>query len=344
MSQRIIAALLIALSSATATAQIQSVEPRPVPALVENAPDRHVVVPGDTLWGIASKFLKDPSRWSEVWKLNANEVKNPHRIYPGQVIVLNRTGSGPQLSLVEEKLLPRVREENSQQAIPTIPQDAIESFLTRPLVLDETTLEASLRVVAAEDNRNSASAGDNIYVAGNIGNTKEWIIYRPGNTLTDPDTKEVLGREVVVAGTARLVKNGDPATLRITSSKNEISNGDRLLPRPKPEIMSYPQHIPGVSISGRVLTIADGAPDGGRFSVISLSKGAKDGLEIGHVLALYRPGDKFKDRYKGEVKNITMPDEKFGLIYVFRVFDRVSYALVMEADRGVTSGDVVRNP
>ncbi|GAB2181192.1 LysM peptidoglycan-binding domain-containing protein [Denitratisoma sp. agr-D3] len=349
MSPRIIAALLIALSSGWAGAQTvapQTVEPRAVPELRETAPERHVVVPGDTLWGIAAKFLKDPARWSEVWRLNASQVKNPHRIYPGQVIVLNRNGSGgPQLSLLPtEKLLPRIREEGGDQAIPTIPQQAVEPFLTRPLVLDAETLENTLRVVAVQDNRGSATAGDNVYATGPLGDTTEWVVYRPGAVLTDPDSKEILGREVVLLGNARLIRKGDPATLRLLSSQSEVSAGDRLLPRPKPEIISYPQHRPGFAVSGRVLTIAGDAPDGGRLNVVSISKGKKDGLEIGHVLTLYRPGDRFKDRYKGETRDVSMPDEAFGQVYLFRVFDRVSYALIMEANRPVTSGDVVRAP
>lgn len=348
MSSRIIAALLIALSSSLAVAQTpapQSVEPRTVPELQENAPDRHVVVPGDTLWGIAAKFLKDPARWSEVWKLNAREVKNPHRIYPGQVILLNRSGKGPLLSLAPiEKQLPRIREEDGAQAIPSIPQQVVEPFLTRPLVLDATSLESTLRIVAVQDNRGSATPGDNVYATGNLGDTTEWIIYRPGNALVDQDSKEVLGREVNMVGSARLIRKGDPATLRILSSQSEVNAGDRLLPKTKPEIISYPQRRPDFALQGRILTIAGDAPDAGRFNVVSISKGKRDGLEIGHVLTLYRPGDRFKDRYKGEVKEVAMPDEAFGQIYVFRVFDRVSYALIMTADRPVTGGDVVRAP
>lgn len=349
MSPRIIAALLIALSSNLAVAQTpvpQSVAPKAVPELAENAPDRHVVVPGDTLWGIASKFLKDPARWSEVWKLNSEQVKNPHRIYPGQVIVLNRSGSGPTLSLEPpvEKLLPRVREESLAQAIPTIPQKAIESFLTRPLVLDDATLESTLRVVGIQDNHSSAVSGDNIYVSGETGDAVDWVAYRPGKNMVDPDSKEVLGQEVVMLGTARLMRKGDPSTFRVTSAQVEISSGDRLIPKPKADIASYPQHLPTKAINARVLSIAGDAPDGGRLNVVSISKGKKDGLEVGHVMTLYRPGDRFKDRYKGETKDVAMPEEKVGQIYLFRVFDRVSYALIMTANRPVTAGDVVRAP
>lgn len=347
MSPKIIAALLIALSSAAATAQTapQVVAPKEVPQILPSAPERHVVVPGDTLWGIAAKFLKDPWRWSEVWKLNASEVKNPHRIYPGQVIVLDRSGSTPRLTLLTtEKLLPRIREESGRQAIPAIPQKAIEPFLTRPLVLDESAVDATLRVVGVQDGHFMAGAGDQVYAFGNPGTVLNWQIYRPGNALIDPDTKEELGREVVLLGTAKMLKPGDPSTLRIIATKGEINNGDRLIPLPKGDIVSYPQHIATKPIAGRILTIDGGAPDAGRYSVVSVSRGRRDGLEIGHVLALYRPGDQFKDSYKGDVREVTMPEERFGLLYVFRVFERVSYALIMEAARPVTIGDKVRNP
>lgn len=348
MSPKIIAALLIALSSATAIAQTapQGVAPKEVPQLAPNAPERHVVVPGDTLWGIASKFLKDPWRWSEVWKLNAKEVRNPHWIYPGQVIVLNRDANGmPYLTLIPtEKVLPRVREESSVQAIPAIPQKAIEPFLTRPLVLDQTELEGTLRVVGVQDGHFMAGNGDQVYAFGDPGNTLNWQTYRPGQALIDPETKEELGREVVQLGTARLLKVGDPSTLRINSTKAEVNKGDRLLPIPKGDILSYPQHLPTMPVRGYVLTIDGNAPDTGNFSVVSISKGRKDGIERGHVLAIYRPGDQFKDRYKYKVRDVTMPEERFGMLYVFRVFDRVSYALIMETSRAVSVGDVVRNP
>lgn len=348
MSPKIIAALLIALSTATVSAQTapKVVAPKEVPQLAPNAPERHVVVPGDTLWGISAKFLKDPWRWSEVWKLNSKQVRNPHWIYPGQVIVLNRDSDGnPYLTVLPtEKVLPRIREESSAEAIPAIPQKAIEPFLTRPLVLDDTELESTLRVASVQDGHYMAGNGDQIYAFGNAGDTVNWQIYRPGPALIDPVTKEELGREVVLLGTAKLIKPGDPSTLRINNTSTEVNNGDRLLPIPKGDIVSYPQHWPTTPIQGNVVSIDGNAPDTGRYSVVAISKGRKDGVERGHVLAIYRPGDQFRDRYKYTVRDVTMPEERFGLLYVFRVFDRVSYALVMEASRAVSLGDVVRNP
>ena len=348
MLQRIIAALLIALSSATAYAQTQTIEPRAVPALAENAPDRHVVVPGDTLWGIAAKFLKDPSRWSEVWKLNASEIKNPQRIYPGQIIVLNKTGSGPLLSLepVEEKQLPRIREEALAQAIPAIPQKAIEPFLTRPLLMDEQSLESTPRIVAIEDERVLADIGTKLFARNLPADTQErnYLVYRAGEDVTDPETKEVLGHEAIVVGSARLEQTGPLSTLRVTSIQSEIHKDDRLVPQPRPRIISYPQHIPEQSINGRVIANSRDTVAAGRHEVISFSRGKRDGVEIGQVLTLFRPGQTVTDRYKGDVQSVTTPEERFGLVYVFRVFDRVSYGLIMQAERAVERDDIVRNP
>lgn len=349
MSHRIIAALLIVLSSASALAQTQIVEPRSVPVLAENAPDRHVVVRGDTLWSIAAKFLQDPSRWAEVWKLNPADIKNPHRIYPGQVIVLNRNGASPQLSLVEEKLQPRIFESDQHEAIPAIPQQSIEPFLSRPLLLDEAELEATPRIIAVQDGRVFAGVGDQVYarnlvVDKNARGPHDYQVYRPGRPLIDPDTKEVLGREALVVGSARLTADGEPATLLLTSAQNEINPGDRLIPRAKPAILSYPQHRPEKPIAARIIALADEARTGGRLHTLILSKGSRDGVEVGHVLALYRPGLDIIDRYKGEVTKMKTPDERFGLVYVFKVFDKVSYALIMQAERPASPGDQLRNP
>lgn len=347
MSYRIIATLLIALSSSLAWAQGKVVEPRVVPALADNAPERHVVVPGDTLWSIAARFLKDPTRWPEVWRLNPGEIRNPHRIYPGQVIVLERGGPGeaPRLVLLEEKLQPRIREEARSQSIPAIPQQAIEPFLSRPLVVDDATLQTAPRIVAVQNNSALAGPGDRIYVTGVTGkDVTEFLIYHPSRTLVDPDSKEVLGQEARVIGSARLLEPGDPAILRITSAQTEITAQDRLFPRTRPDIISYPQRRPDKPIAGRVLSLSGEVRTGGRLQVVSLSRGSRDGLEVGHVLTVFHPGDAIVDRYQGKARDMGLPDEAVGLVYVFQVFERVSYALIMEASRPVEPGDRVRNP
>ncbi|MCK9282983.1 MAG: LysM peptidoglycan-binding domain-containing protein [Rhodocyclaceae bacterium] len=350
--KRIIAALLLAISSLSVPAlAANSVEAGAPPEVAANAPDRHVVVPGDTLWGIARTFLKDPFRWNELWQINPDQIKNPHRIYPGQVIVLDRSGAQPRLRIegegepAMEKLPPRIRETSLAQQIPAIPQQAIEPFLIRPLVVDEVAVDTAPRIVAVQDGRVLAGNGDTIYAVNlDKAGGKKWQIYRPGVALKDPDTGEVLGYSAEVVGSAVLLREGDPAALRITASKNEIGKGDQLAPEPKSDIFSYPLHPPKKPISARIVGIAGDAPNAGRYSVILISRGRADGVELGDVLALYRPGETMTDRHKGVVRDLATPEERFGLIYVFRVFDRISYALIMESDRPAGQGDVVRTP
>lgn len=339
---RIIAALLIALLSAPLAAGAAQSKPL---ELAADAPERHVVVKGDTLWGIASKFLKDPLRWSEIWRMNPAEIKNPHRIYPGQVIVLDKSDGSPHLMLVTEKLAPRIREEETSQEIPAIPQSLIEPLLSRPLIVDEKMLAAAPRIVGAQDGRTMGGKGDLIY-AVNLGEDKsrKWLVYRAGAPLVDPVSKEVLGNDAVVIGSALLRKTGDPATLVLTSATSEIAEGDRLMPTPQADIVSYPQRMPDQPINGSVIVIPGGAPSAGLHSVVAISRGARDGLELGHVLAAYQPGARFTDRGGEKARELQTPDERVALLYLFKVFDRVSYALVMQATRGVSVGDAVRNP
>lgn len=345
MSRKIIAALLVALTGATLTAL--AVEPT-APAFRDDAPDRHVVVPGDTLWSIAGKFLKDPYRWSEVWKLNPTEVKNPHKIYPGQVIVLDKSGLDPQLKLanrlVTEKLLPKIREDGGEP-ISAIPRKAIEPFLNHPLVLTKDELRGATRVVAFNDKKTIGGPGDTAY-AVNVTqeNPDRWQIVRPGKELTDPLTKEILGYEAVVVGNARLTTRGDPSAFSIVTTDMEVYPQDRLIPSGRPDVINYPLRTPSVRIDAKVISIVGAGPTGGIYQVIALSKGSADGVELGHVLGLFSPGIKLIDRFEGEAREITTPEERVGLIYVFRIFDRVSYALVMEARRPVSRGDTVRNP
>ncbi|HQR03594.1 MAG: LysM peptidoglycan-binding domain-containing protein [Proteobacteria bacterium] len=352
---RIISALLIAISSSSLWAQTtQDVGAE----LVANAPDRHVVVSGDTLWGIAGKFLKDPYRWNDLWKLNTGEIKNPHWIYPGQVVVLDRSGASPALRLLNadgspasltsqgvEKLQPRIRDITEQKAIPAIPLKAISPFLNVPLVTDEKALSKEARIIGAQDARANASVGDLIYVTGLSGKTRLWQVFRPGKRLVDPVSGDTLGHEAIMLGTAQLEREGDPATLRLIAANAEISAGDRLVPAPAPDIVSYPQRLPTQKVDARIVSIDKGAEYGGRYSVISISRGASDGIQVGYVLALYHLGETVRDRNdSGNLEAYTLPDERIGLLYVFRVFDKVSYALVMQSDRQISTGDVVRNP
>jgi hypothetical protein len=331
--------------------------------LRDNAPDRHVVQKGDTLWSIATKFLKDPWRWPEIWRMNQEQIRNPHVISPGDVLVLDRSVSPPQLRLAEDsgaapppagsvKLSPLIYGEPlPKEGIPAIPLKAIEPFLAQPLVIEEDGLNKAPRVIATEENRVNIGAGNVAYVSGFGGaDAPLWQVYRAGRPLVDPDSRRTLGFEAVFLGTARVTRSGDPATVQILDSKKEISAGDRLIPAPPLTITQYVPHAPASAVNGRIMGLYDALATsvGGRDSIISINRGRRDGLEPGHVLAVYRnvviydQRDYLKSRDRSPA--IQLPPERYGLVFVFRTFDSVSYALVMDSLRPIQPGDLVLNP
>lgn len=320
--------------------------------LADNAPDRYIVEKGDTLWGIAQRFLKEPWRWPEIWRMNQEQVKNPHRITPGMVLTLDR--GKPQLQVAEKtiKLSPEVRSETlPPDAIPAIPPNVIEPFLTEPLVIEEGGLSKAPRIVATEENRVHLGVGNLAYVNG-VADSKSdlWQVYRPGNALIDPDTNRTLGFEAVYLGTGKLVRRGDPSTVQIVSSKQEISAGDRLIPAGSPVINQYMPHSPSSMVKGRIIGLYNQltTSEGGKNSIVSINRGSRDGMENGHVLAIYRHGATVPDPAATVSRDIAptirLPDERYGLIFVFRTFNSISYALVMESSRPVAPGDVVQTP
>jgi len=336
---RIISALLLAAAAAFAFAQDKL-------QLVDNPPDRHIVVPGDTLWGIAGKFLRDPWRWPQIWRLNKDQIKNPHRIYPGDIVLLDLNGSHPQLKVAKPlKLQPQVYSESSTQQLPSIPSNIIEPFISKPLIVDADTLDSVPRIMASQEDRVFMGNGDTAFVTG-IPDTSivNWNIYRPGKPLKDPESGEIIGYEAFDLGNARLVRPGSPAEVKIIMAREEIGRGDRLTPTPKADIISYVPRAPEQTIAARVVSIYGGLNEAGRHSVVSLSRGKRDGLEVGHVLALHRV--RSSAGYDDQDRRITtpLPIDRYGLVFVFRTFERISYALVMEADKAVIVGDSAKNP
>ena len=332
--------------------------------LRENAPDRYVVQRGDTLWSIATKFLKDQWRWPEVWRMNQEQIRNPHLIAPGDVLVLDRSVSPPQPRLGETagaapsvspgavKLSPRIYTEAlSKSAIPSISPKSIEPFLTQPLIIEEGGLEKAPRIIATEENRLNIGVGSVAYVSGFGGSESPvWQVYRPGRALIDPENQRTLGYEAVYLGTAQITRKGEPATVQILNTKKEISAGDRLIPAPPASIPLYVPHAPGFGLNGRIIGLYDALATsvGGRDSIISINRGSRDGLEIGHVLAVYRnvivydQRDYLRSRDRSPA--IQLPPERYGLVFIFRTFNSVSYALVMESSRPIQAGDIVQNP
>ena len=361
-------------------------------ALQKNHPDRYVVVKGDTLWGISAKFLKDPWQWPKVWKMNRAEIKNPHRIYPGDVVALDNSSGTPQLRLMHETVTLQpgaVEEPLAKEAIQTIAPSVIGPFLSQPLLIENGQLDSAPRIVSAQENRLVLSPGTRVYV-NNIkeGSNAHWNVYRPGEQLTDPDTKEVLGTEAIYLGDVNIARFGAPATGDIVRAKEEIFTKDRLVVSADEFKSSFVPHAPETQVKGRIMRIYGGVAEAGPNTVVSINRGKKDGLEEGHVLAINRYGRIIKDpEYKSadstkvvpedkklkelnldvytgpdgkkvvnlkkeplqtqvqlEPGQLKLPDERVGLLMIFRTFDRISYGLIMSASDAIYTLDAVQTP
>lgn len=373
----------------------------------DNAPDKYVVVKGDTLWDISGKFLKKPWRWPEIWQLNKESIKDPHWIYPGDIIVLDRSGDQPTLSLIKGeghglttvKLSPTMREEKIESgAIQTIPIQAIHAFLAQPRVVSAGAMDSAPFILGSNEERVIYAKGDEAFATGGPAGVTRWNIMRPGKSLKDPETGEVLGYEVEYIGDARTVSPGAPQKILVTRSAQEALPRDKLVPAVDSDTFEYVPRAPEGQVSGHIISAYGGISDSGRFQTVVLNRGSKQGLAPGHVLAIYSTGNTVQlnaddlDRIKwlnsrktnvddggawlytdvrclkdnsskltydqtAELKAITrvgclendpskvkLPDARNGLVMVYRVFDQVSYALIMESNGPVYLLDTVKNP
>jgi hypothetical protein len=351
---------LLALGCLSTSVFAQTIE------LQKNHPDQYTVQKGDTLWGISGKFLKDPWKWPIIWKMNRAEIKNPHWIYPGDVVVLDTSSGTPQLSLLRETvtLQPGVREEPlGSLAIQAISPKIIAPFLSQPLLIENGQLDKSPRIIGNQENRVVLSPGTRVYVNQlDQGQGAHWNIYRPGEQLIDPDTKEVLGTEAIYLGDLNVTQYGAPASGDIVRAKEEIFTKDRLVVSPDEFKTSFIPHAPEKEINGRIISIYGGVAEAGPNSVVTINRGEADGLEPGHVLAIYRYGKVITDpEYKStdepkvveekpkqkealEPGQVKLPDERVGLLMLFRTFDRVSYGLIMNETDAIYTFDAVRTP
>ena len=320
--------------------------------LQDGHPDRYVVVKGDTLWDIAGRFLKQPWRWPEIWKMNREQIKNPHWIYPGDVIVLERVGGSVQLRLEKGsrptvKLSPQVRVESLERAVPSVSAAMIDPFLSKPLVIEADGLENAPYIIGTDESRVILGVGDSAYAEGvKDSDPVFWQIYRPGQALIDPDNQQVLGYEAVYLGDAKVTRRTTPATIEITKSIQEINVGDRLVPATEQAINAYVPHAPEKPVAGRIMSAYGGVAEVGQNAIVTINKGKRDGIESGHVLAIYRHGrdvNTIKDQQPTS-DTVRLPDERYGLLFVFRTFDRLSYALVVQSTRPVHVLDDVQNP
>ncbi len=334
----------------------------PLSELAPNAPDTYTVKRGDTLWGISGLFLKSPWRWPELWGMNDDQIKNPHLIYPGQVLVLVKADGRARLQLGRDvgggtngdvKLSPRVRSTGLDDgSIASIPQHLIEPFLNEAIVLNTNELATAPRIVAAQENRVWMTKGELAYARGEFTGDTEYRIFRQAKPLLDPVTKEVLGYEAAYVGTADVVRPGSsagspqevPTTLKIGVARQEVGVGDRLAPIPARGYTSYMPHAPSAPVDGLIVSVYGDAINAGQNQIVALNRGAADGMEKGHVLALWRTGRVVRDTTDDRKDSIRLPDERHGSLFVFQVFDRVSYALVLTVQEPVTAGDRFTQP
>ena len=351
----------------------------PLSELAPNAPEEYTVKRGDTLWAISGLYLTSPWRWPELWGMNLQEIRNPHRIYPGQQLVLEkvdgrallRLRAGENIPMDTIRVSPRTRVEAlPDAAVPTLQAHLIEPFLAEPVIIDEVELLQAPRIVAAPESRVLITRGDRAYARGAVttplalrteGRADEYRVFRNAKPLTDPLTNAVLGYEAQYLGKASLVRSESvklvntpggqsnivmPATIDIVSVKEEMRVGDRLLPEPPRQFLSYAPHAPASSMEGTIVSVyGDAVSFAGQNQVVVINRGTADGIESGHVLAILKDGESRIDKSQpGERTPIKLPDERNGLLMVFRPFDTLSYALILEISDTVKIGDRVVNP
>lgn len=346
-------------------------QPAPPPELNPRHPDKYVVQRGDTLWDIAAKFLRDPWNWPEIWQINP-QVENPHLIFPGDTLSLVYNDNGrPAVTVTErpsapfsgsggtEKLSPRVREQPLEQAIQAIPYAQVVAFLSRSTLLEKKDLSQMPYIVANREGL-VGSAGRDFY-ARNMKEARGYVynVVHLGSKLVDPDDGAMLGYEGLFVGESRVERPGDPATLHLLNSSREALIGDYLGEQNGVVPSDYIPHPPKQEIVGQIISVLDGVALIGQYQVVVINRGAKHGIDPGTALRVYQTGKVVRDAGGGRGggqggaqgiekssfgRKVRLPDEPAGTMMVFRTFDRMSYALIMEATTPISVFDTVRNP
>jgi LysM domain len=333
--------------------------------LAAEAPDEYVVKTGDTLWDISKVFLRDPWYWPEIWYVNP-QVQNPHLIYPGDVLKLVYIDGEPRLTVAERgevgqqqggganRLSPQVRRDPLSHAVTAIPYDIVASFMGRPTLLDRDQVKKAPHLVAMRDGHIIGGSGNEVYARG-IGDAtadSRYSIIHIEEELRDPDNNDLLGYTGIYVGSGPVVTTGDPAKLVLTDTAREALQGDKLFPESIDVNLDFVPHAPASEVNATVIAVQSHTVIG-QYQVVALNRGSGDGLEAGHILAISQRGDVVRDRYsKGGIgassltagKKVQLPHERVGVVMVFKAFDKMSYALVMETTHEIRHGDLAGNP
>jgi len=333
------------------------------PALAPNAPDSYVVKRGDTLWGIAKVFLRDPWFWPEIWQVN-KQIQNPHLIYPGDTLRLVYIDGHPRVTLQRgtmergdsARVVPRVRSEPLESAVTTIPYATVAAFMSKPSVLSNEQIKGAPYVFSTRDSHVVISNGDTLYARGFESPAEtgtHYNVIRVGDPLRDPDDNRIVGYDGIFTGSGRITRGGDPATLIMTESSRETEPGDKLFAGGVDVPLDFIPSSPKVKINGRIMAVSDGVTVIGQYQVVVINRGARDGLAPGNVLGVFELGGYVRDTvdkgYLGGMsrlgaKNVRLPDERTGTFMVFKTFDQISYGLIMEAKDIIRVQDLVENP
>jgi hypothetical protein len=346
--------LVLSLALATAASGLSAQQGGGI-TLNPSHPDSYVVQKGDTLWGISSMFLRDPWYWPEIWYVNP-QVENPHLIYPGDVLTLVYVDGQPQIRSSRgataaasgtDRLSPRIREEQLTEAVTTIPYDAIAPFLDKGMVLSRRQIDDLPHVVALRDDHLVAATGNDAYVRGDVGGDgATYSVVRVGDKLVDPDDGDVLGYQGIYVAEGQVRRGGDPSTVTLSDSRREAMKGDRLVARSEPLPLTFQPRSPDQPVEGRIVHVVDGVTQIGQYQVIVINRGERDGLAPGHVLSVWQAGRSVRDDVDSSLfgRKVQLPDERAGTLMVFKTYDRLSYALVMQAEGPIHTLDKVRNP
>jgi LysM repeat protein len=345
------------LPDAPADGQGTTVVTETTAPLSPSAPKSYVVQKGDTLWGLANKFLKDPWLWPEIWYVNP-EVSNPHRIYPGDTLRLAMGKDGKeQLQVVHNsgsatRLEPLLRSTELEAPIANIPYATIAAFLSRPGVLTKQQVEAAPYVLALRDRHLIAGSDNEVYVrklGAAVG--EHFNVMHVGDKLKDPDGGKMLGYLANYAGSAVVTRAGNPASALITDSEREIVAGDVLIPEAGGSVADIVPHVPAAEVHARVVSVVNGVLLAGQYQVVAINRGSQQGIEPGHVLRVNESGDTIRDQCATvtglgtcTAHQVKLPVESAGTLLMFRVFDHLSYGLVLTETNPIANGDQVVRP